>query len=286
MYFSYVFGKNLLSHFSWNFLFSSGGTNYQFNVPGYGTLFKVNIIFLLLGALFLLKKRDKAAFLIIGWWVLATIPSSMTREAPHALRSITILPVPMLVSAIGFLYSVQAVSKLRYGIALRNFLLLITGLLTIQNFVNYYQNYFQNYRKNYSWSWQYGYKQAADYINTNYAKYDRIIITKKYGEPHEFILFYGKINPVSYFENGNLIRFKQSDWFWVDRYDKYYFVNDWDIPKEEWQPFVLESKKEELDCRKIRCLLITSPGNVPKTWNKLETVNFLDGNKAFEIYEN
>ncbi len=63
-------------------------------------------------------------------------------------------------------------------------------------------------------------------------------------------------------------------------------MNDWEIPKEEGV-FVLESKKEEVDCTAdLKCLLITSPGNYPKDWKNLKVINFLNGEPAFEIYEN
>ena len=34
-----------------------------------------------------------------------------------------------------------------------------------------------------------------------------------------------------------------------------------------------------------RTLLITSPGNYPKEWKLLKTINFLDGKPAFDIVE-
>jgi hypothetical protein len=72
----------------------------------------------------------------------------------------------------------------------------------------------------------------------------------------------------------------------VDRFDKFYFVNDWQIPKSGYN-FVLESKGT-FNCLPTTgsCLLITSPGNYPKGWSKLDTINFLDGSPAFEIYSN
>lgn len=150
---------------------------------------------------------------------------------------------------------------------------------------NYLTKYFDEYRKDYSWSWQYGYEQVVDYVKERYDKYDKIIVTKKYGEPHEFFLFYWPWDSEKYRSDPELVRYSQSDWFWVDRFDKFYFINDWDIPKEEWQKFKLESGGE-FNCDGTKCLLVSSPGNVPKGWSKLETINFLNGEQAFEIYGN
>jgi hypothetical protein len=123
---------------------------------------------------------------------------------------------------------------------------------------------------------------VANYIKANYDKYDKIIITKKYGEPHEFLLFFLKYDPGKYRNNPNLIRFFQSDWYWVDRFDKFYFVNDWQAKEMK-----LESGGS-IDCLvpSAKSLLITSPGNSPNGWLNIYTINFLSGEPAFEIYEN
>lgn len=284
-YFLFNFSKNVISHFSYNFLFSEGGSNFQFSVPKNGILYKWDLIFLIVGIVSLLKLRDKQSLVLLSWLVLGTVPSSLTREAPHVLRAITMLPSFMIVSAIG-VWNIYSWLNSKKSRILNCFFVTIYILVLFYSALVYLEVYFKSYRNNFSWVWQFGYKQIVNRVKIDYSKYDKIIITKKYGEPHEFILFYFPWNPKSYQTDANLIRFKQSDWFWVDRFDKFYFVNDWDIPVEEWQPFVLESKKENVDCRKLKCLLITSPGNVPKGWSKLDTINFLDGNKAFEIYEN
>ena len=112
-------------------------------------------------------------------------------------------------------------------------------------------------------------------------------MTKKYGEPQEFVLFYWPWDPESYRTDPNLNRFYQSNWYWVDGFDKFYFVNDWEIPAAFDEDFVLESGGNvKCQMSNVKCLLITSPGNVPEGWEKMETINFLDGQPAFEIYDN
>ena len=141
------------------------------------------------------------------------------------------------------------------------------------------------YKKNYSWAWQYGHEQVVEYAKENYDDYDKIVVSKYYGEPHEYFLFFWPWNPEKYQDDPNLVRFYQSSWYWVDRFDKFYFVNDWDVPKEEWPTFVLESG-DKFDCKDSKCLLITSPGNHPKSWENVHNIDFLDGKRAFEISEN
>ncbi len=283
-YFSAFFVKNYFSHFSPKFLFFKGGTNYQFNIPNRGLIYLINLPFFVLGLIYLIRNyKEKNCQLILFWLILSPIASSLTREAPHTLRSIVMLPMPMIITALGF----SLIKEKKWITA--GYMFVLTLFLG-----SYLDVYFNNYRVNYSWSWQYGYREVVSYIKENYEKYDKIIITKKYGEPHEFLLFYLKYDPSKYANDVNLIRFNQSDWYWVDRFDKFYFVNDWEVPKTG-NDFVLESGST-VHCSPAspsqggpstdHCLLITSPDNYPNGWKKLETINFVDGKPAFEMYAN
>lgn len=273
------FAKNYISYFSPKFLFLDGGTQYQFSVPNLGLLYLINLPFLILGIIYLLKKKSKICCLILSWLFLAPIAGSLTRESPHVLRVITMLPVPMILSSMGFYFLIEKISK-KYRI----FTTSIYIIIVLLSFENYLMKYFNNYQIDCSQSWQYGYKEVVEYIKENDDNYAKIVFTKKYGEPHEFLLFYLKINPGNFQTDKNLNRFYQTGWYWVDGFNKYYFVNDWEIPKQGFK-FVQESKGI-VDCRQAKCLLVTSPGNAPKEWSKIKTINFLDSRPAFELYEN
>ena len=284
------FAKNWASHYSGNFLFLQGGSQYQFSIPGKGLLYPLNAVFLIIGVLYLLKRRTKGSMFILGWFILGPVASSLTREAPHVLRSITMLPAPMILIAVGFIGFINWF-KSKFTIhnppSTNHILIIVYCILLAGSMVLYLTKYSTKYRSEYSWSWQYGYEQAVIYIKDNYHNYDKIIMTKKYGEPHEFILFYWPWNPTAYRNDPYLNRFNQSNWYWVDSFDKFYFVNDWQIPRTRNEDFVLESgSRVRCMVDGVRCLLITSPGNVPEGWNKLETIYFLDGKPAFEIYSN
>lgn len=289
-YFISIAWSNYFSHFNPSFLFLVGGGNYQFSVPGFGLLYLVNLPFLILGLIFLVGKfrKDKLSQVTCLWLILGPLASSLTTDSPHVLRDIVSLPTPMIVEAIGIfgIFTwVHKIFKREVGKIVFGILIVIYVFVLGSSIETYGKKLFFDYRSTYSWSWQFGYKEAVSYIKENYNKYDKIIITKKYGEPHEFLLFFWPWSPESYRHDQHLIRFFQSNWYWVDRFDKFYFVNDWQIPRDN-SHFVLESKKEEIDCLRVKCLLVTSPNNHPKGWNLRETVNFLDGKPAFEIYEN
>lgn len=263
-YFVLEASKNYIRHFDPNFLFIKGGSNYQFSVPGTGQVYLILLPLILLGVWKMAREKKKWQLFMLGWLLIAPIPGAITRDAPHPLRTI-FMTVPLIIIAVMGIKRIKDFLPLRISLFLTAFMVL--GLFVSTYF--FWQNYVGSYRKNYSRVWQYGYKQAIEFVKTKGNYYDRIIFTKKYGEPHEFLLFYLHYDPFKYQTDENLIRYQQSDWFWVDRFDKFEFINDWEI------------KDKVLDASNT--LLITSPGNYPTNSQVLETINFLDGNAAFDI---
>jgi hypothetical protein len=283
------FGANWVSQVSPSFLFVKGGSDYQFSIPGRGVLYMVDIIPIVIALIWLFMKRSKSRALLISWLILSPIPAAITNEAPHVLRAIVMLPVPMILAALGISKFASWLNRkvhIPKNVVIAIYVIVIFGFLE-----NYLMNYFLSYRSTYSWSWQYGYKEAVAYAQANYSNYDKIVISKKYGEPHEFFLFYLKYNPAKYQGDPKAVRFFQSDWYWIDRFDKYNFVNDWQIKTNSLamssiqQRFVMESGTL-VNCSNAKCLLITSPGNAPPGWKKMDDINFLDGKTAFETYNN
>jgi len=279
-YFLSHFFSNWLSHYSPQFLFFQGSSHYQYSIPGRGVMPLLEAPFLLIGFVALLFWRKKGVFLILIWFFLGPIAAAVTRDSPNVLRSILILPSLQVISAFGVLTIGKFPQKFGRQYYL-GFLTVFLFLLLMSAF-GFFTDYFGKYRKDYSFAWQYGYKQVANFVKKNYDNYDQIIMTKKYGEPHEFLLFYLGWPPEKYQSDPNLIRFYRSNWYWVDRFDKFYFVNDWQIPKEENGEWKLESGG--VIPTEGKTLLVTSPENHPPNWYYLETVNFLDGKPAFEIY--
>lgn len=280
-YFIYESAKNYIGYFSPNFLFFLGGTNYQFSIPNKGLQYPINLPFFYLGLFIVIfslirKKKSESAFIFI-WLILGLIPASITQGNSHVIRTTTIIPLPQIFVALGLVTFWGSVRKKNF-----QFLFISIYIIALLYFVQgYMREYIGNYRTNYSWSWQYGYKEAVQFIKGHYGDYDQIIMTKKYGEPHEFILFYWPWDSEKYRNDPSLIRFHQSDWYWVDRFDKFYFINDWEIPKVEGGIWKMESGG--IVPMNGRTLLITSPGNYPPGWQKIEAIYFLDGKPAFDI---
>ena len=256
-YFIGQFGKNYVSYLSPRFLFFTGGSHYQFSVPGQGLIYWTMLPFFVIGLVYLIKRRS---WLII-WLLLAPIAGSITRDSPHVLRAVVMLPLPMLISAVG----VDWVSRKRRTPIVVGGLLLVLALQLVS-----YLGQARFYSENYSWAWQYGYKQAVGYIKSQYNNYDQIIFTKRYGEPHEFVAYYWPWDPADFAKNK--VWDYHANWYWVNGLAKIKFVNDWEMPD-----YVA-------DLSPGKYLVVSSGDNEP-AGREVYRVNFLDNKPAFIIKE-
>ena len=134
--------------------------------------------------------------------------------------------------------------------------------------IYYLYLYTTSYARNYSASWQAGYQEAVTYIKENYNQYEQIIFTKKYGEPHEFILFYWPYDPAKYQQMAQTDY--HASWYWVNAFDKFIFINDWEI-------------KEKTKNLSRPTLIITSPNNFNPDAKLLKTIYLKDKTPAFDI---
>lgn len=267
-YFGYEFVKNYISHYSPYFLFVRGGDNYQFSVQNMGLMYALEAPFLIWG-IWRIRKYPSAAKLVIPWMLLAPIPAAITRESPHVLRSIFILGSLQILVGLGIVDFVQWLKhkwriyqRISYGV-----IILLIGL----NIWVYFLAYFTQYPKEYSESWQYGYKQVIEFVQSKPNLGERpLYFTKKYGEPHIFYLFYTQYDPAKYQSNPSLVRYQQSNWRWVDQLDNVHFINDWEM---------------KYKLKDQHGYVISTPGNYPGIPPVLQKVDFLDGKGAFEVVE-
>lgn len=269
-----LLGENFLSYFNSKYLFFTGGDHYQFSVPDKGVLSPAGLPFFYLGLIILilnLFKKKKEYFFLTAWLVIGLIPAIITRGQFQVVRSMSVLPLPQILVVLGF-FKVLDFLRRKSKIKGRS----LTGVFLVSvliSFLSWWSLFWNSYRSHYSWSWQYGYKEAVEYVRENYSQYDKIVFTKKCGEPHEFVLFWWPWQPEFYQQDSSKVWDYHADWYWVDAFDKFEFWNDWQVKEK------LVKKQSE------KILLITSPGNWVEPGELLKTINLLDGETVFEIVE-
>ena len=210
--------SNYFSHFNLNFLFFSGDINKRSQIPNFGQINIIYLPLLLLGLMFIFKKRSKEYFLPVILLLIASIPASITRESPHALRSIAAVPFIAFISSLGVLKLASFFSR---GL----FINLVIICLTLISFMIYFQNFISNYSKQTANDWQYAYKRINLDFEDKFNNFDNIIISDRYNQPYIFTLFYQKIDPNSFRSkakyNTSIKRFTSL----VGGFDKFIFTN-------------------------------------------------------------
>lgn len=251
-YFSQQFLVNYLDLLNPLPIFFRGSENYQFNPPSTGLIFSIFLPFFYFGLVITFKKYRY----LLALFLICLLPAALTIGNFPSIRATSAILFYVIFIALGinYLHSKLATTLIIF--------------ISLFQLIFYSQDYLQ-YNISLSQAWQFGYQATVNYVKPLYPDYQQIIFTKKYGEPHEFILFYWPWSPSKYLTDPNKKWNFHADWYWVDAFDKFRFVNDWEIS-------ALTIPKNTL--------LITSPGNYPKPNAKIiHTINFLDKTPAFEI---
>lgn len=266
--------KNYLAHFTPGFLFLTGAPHKQHHVQDMGELYLFQLPLVLLGMRILFKRKQKYKGIILPWLLIAFIPASVTNDSiPHALRTAVAAPVYQLISANGAFEIYLWIKKKKW----LNIGYLLTSVIIIISLALYLNNYYNIYPIKYSRDWQYGYKQVVDYIGKHKDEYDLIVFTRHYGEPHMFTLFYLNYPPDKYQNDLNLVRFETYDWIRVLRFDKFYFPDLGD-KGTKFADIVKQNPGKKI-------LFTGRAGDFPKEIPRLYSVNFLNGENAFDIVE-
>lgn len=257
-----TFLSSYFSHFHPAFLFTEGDRNVRSQQMGFGQLYLFNGLFIVFGLIYI-GRKSKYGLLIILLTLIAPIPAAITKESPHALRSISIVPFISILSAFGAFYIKQFLRK-KYlweiGIITTTLILFANYFI---NFINIYPAYSLN-------NWQYGYKRIYLDFKDQFSKYSKVIISDGYAQPYIFALFYLKYNPEKF--QREVIRNDVSNWGFstVSKFDKFEFgkVNKIIEMNKPANSLIFASEEDKI------------PNVEPKT-----TVKFEDNTIAFWVYE-
>ena len=188
------------SHWNLNWLFITGD-NQRHHAPGMGLMYLVELPFLFGGIYSLFFKRSQERNVVFWWLIAAPVAAAPTTGVPHAIRSLTFLPMLQVCMAIGLITVFQQVKShirqpLQYG-------LFAVGIFLFSfNFLYYLDLYHIHMPLEYAPYWQYGYKEAVQWTENNRQQYQKIIISTKLDQPYIFFLFYSKYDPVKYLSQG------------------------------------------------------------------------------------
>jgi len=250
---------NYLSHLKPTFLFLTADMD-RHHAPLVGLLYLWDLPFILAGVYFLLRKNldIKSKTLVFWWFLIAPIASSVTWGVPHSLRSEIYLPTYQIFIAIGLYYLYKLTKKNKIFIT-------FAFLFLTFNFLFYLHQYYIHMPIEYSRAWLYGRKEAALFTESIKDNYQRVIVSTKLEQPHEFWLYYLGYDPVKYLQEGGTI----SGGFLEDRnkFDKYFF-----------KPIDYEKQQQE-----AKTLFVGLPSEFPLNADVLKVINYLNGEPAIYV---
>lgn len=212
------FLKNYASHFGLDFLFA-GDKNLRSQQAGFGQIFLPDFILLPLGLLYIIGRigsKSKYKFLLPMLVLIGLIPSALTKEAPHALRSVSLVPFLSIISAYGVIFLKRFFPK-------KYFVEVVVSVIFLISFVNYFINFLTVYPAQSAKDWQYGYKKLFTDSKLEFENSDHVLVSDKDGQPYIFALFYLKYDPERF--RSEVVRNPVEDWGFstVKKFGKFEF---------------------------------------------------------------
>ena len=212
------FMADYISHFNPSYLFLHGDDNGRHGPRGMGLLYLWEVPFIIVGLYVLTTLDKKISLLIIGWILIGPIAAATSLPSPHALRSLNILPMPMLLTALG--------ANFVFGFFKKRWKILAGSILTcicMYSTAMYLHLYYYKTAQSTSAQWADGYKQLTEYIFAHEEGYEKVVITGYNWQPYIYFLLYKHYDPVLFQRYGS----KQS-------FDKYVFGGtSWDMNGKE-----------------------------------------------------
>ncbi len=197
--------KRYLDYFDFRFLFTKGMAFSYPNSPDIGLMHLFELPLVILGFYYLAFRgnyTNKLKLLIIGWLLIGPLPASLANNAQHHFRSMTMMPIPQILSGLGFFY----ILELFKGNRIRSLFIASTLLITILGVGYFITLYSINHQVTFSETFGDGWKQATQFGLAHRNDYTEIVIDPRFGitgptiigTPYMYVLFYGAIDPKIY----------------------------------------------------------------------------------------
>lgn len=187
------FKNNYLEHLSLNFWYLYGDNSLRYFTGNMGMFYLFELPFFAWGLWFLLAKKTKAAIFFLGWILLAPIPAALVGRS-FAIRSLAMLPAPLVFTAAGISQFWQMMTKIkRKKLA---WLILVIGFSA--SLGTYLARYYLDYPAYAATWWGWENKVAIDYAKNHEKEYEKIFISDYYTGTTMAFAVYEQIDPLDY----------------------------------------------------------------------------------------
>ncbi|MBN1900493.1 hypothetical protein JW926_04115, partial [Candidatus Sumerlaeota bacterium] len=198
---------NYLKHYSPHFLFLFGDGELRHSFLGMGMMYLFEAPLLLYGLWLLVEKRTPFHLFLVSWFFLFPVPAAFTGEGiPHGLRTIVALPMPQIICGIALASLFRKLSAFslegKTNKILTGALMILLAIIIPLNVFQMANNLFFKYPED-SWlNWQYGLKQALEYVRKEDIPRDKVYLSGYITYAPYLVMFYDKIPPEILREKG------------------------------------------------------------------------------------
>ena len=208
--FTKLIAGNLLSHLDGNYLLVTGDANHRHSAGYFGILYPLDLILLILGGGWWWRHQRSNLIFLSGWLIIGLLPAALTTAVPHALRTLSVLPVYLIILGTGLMESIFLAKK--FGRQMARWWPLSrwgkTGNWSVVMMVIWVSSYFGQfiifgyfyqkiYPRLYSHDWQFGYQEMVTNLRSLTTQYPNtpVYISRFAGRPAMYYWFFNQTNP-------------------------------------------------------------------------------------------
>lgn len=241
-----------IAYFSPEFLAINGDSNPRFGFPKMSPMTIIEYLFFFVGLYYLFKNKEKWRYFIVTLLVITPLSASLSWAGTSLTRSLFLFVPVLVISSYGLYYFLKSVS------IKPQFLILLIGISLLELLLLFFSwdFYLHHYPKRelIARSWQYGYPELMQYIKDKYAEADTFYISKEYGQPYIFALFYLQYDPAKYQKQAVLSGVDEYGFGQVEKFDKFVFRVEW--PKDGKKDVIIgyphDFRDKNIDYSKIK----------------------------------
>lgn len=258
---------NYMNAFSPKFLFISGAGNHAHNIQGFGNMYPIEAIFLLLGVVTLIVLRNNSsAQLLLYWLAISPVAASITKDAPHSNRMFAVFPALSIFVAIG-IYALIANLKNKWLQKTATIFIIFSYVFYMGI---YFERYYYHFPRNETAYWGNGYKRLTEILDSPQYKDKQVIMSHPEYSPYIYLLFYSGFDPATYQREALRYAPTPDAFVHVKSYDRFTFrAIDW-----------------QKDSARHNTVLVDVPQDIPgayKTSSTYQTIVLPDGTPFWGI---
>lgn len=183
VYFGRIVGANYLQTFSPRFLLNRGGGHPWHQIPNMGYFYIAEIILAGAGLVYLFKSKHQWRWWLLAWLLLAPLASAITIDAPHATRSLFLLPIVILLASYG-------IPRIKW----QRWVLLALYLINL-NYFSY--QYLVNYPKKVAANLPAGLEESIKFVQSKNIS-GKIYLTGIHDSAYLYPLVYSRFDPAKF----------------------------------------------------------------------------------------